>query len=116
MDFNAKNFRYLTEPFGTVVDRMRRGGRLYLRSLSTTGKPSEAAARLEHDFPALGGNFVLPDELGYVREQLFSSVLRVSGAVNMWLHYDVSGAPLPLCLPHSPWNEVRRLFASYYKY
>lgn len=89
MDFNAKNFQYVTENFGTIMARAKNGDRLYLRSLSND-KPTEQPAKLEEDFPGLAMDFVLPERLKYVKEQLFSSVLRISGKVNMWLHYDVS--------------------------
>lgn len=88
MDFNSKNFSYVTCPFGSVVDKMRRGERLYLRSLSQT-KPSESPALLEEDYPEIAGDFSLPPQLRLVRERQFSSVLRMAGRVNMWLHYDV---------------------------
>ena len=89
MDFNSKNFRYITDTFGGFMDRARRGERLYLRSLSEQ-KPSEAPANIKEDFPSLAADFDLPSELRSVKEQLFSSILRISGRVNMWLHYDVS--------------------------
>jgi tRNA wybutosine-synthesizing protein 4 len=89
MDFNSKNFRYVTEAFGRVMEKMAVGGRLYLRSLSRE-KPSEYAANLNDDFPALAKDFVLPKEIGIVMDRFFSSVLRLSGRANMWLHYDVS--------------------------
>lgn len=88
MDFNSKNFRYVTDSFGAVMSRVEAGGRLYLRSLSRA-KPSESPANIEEDYPSLAADFVLPTELDYVRQHLFSSVLRISGRVNMWLHYDV---------------------------
>ncbi|EGX89188.1 leucine carboxyl methyltransferase [Cordyceps militaris CM01] len=88
MDFNAKNFQYVTSDFGTIMARAKNGDRLYLRSLSND-KPTEQPAKLEEDFPDLATEFVLPEQLSYVKKQLFSSVLRVSGRVNMWLHYDV---------------------------
>lgn len=93
MDFNSKNFQYVTDAFGNIVDRIQNGsGRLYLRSLSHD-KPAEAPADLGEDFPGLAGDFRLPDEVSFVRDNLFSSVLRISGRVNMWLHYDVSFLP-----------------------
>ncbi|KEY64425.1 hypothetical protein S7711_05244 [Stachybotrys chartarum IBT 7711] len=88
MDFNSKNFCYTTEAFGVVMDRMCKGERLYLRSLSQA-QPSELPASLESDFPTLADEFSVPPEMKYVRENCFSSVLRISGRVNMWLHYDV---------------------------
>lgn len=89
MDFTTKNFRYVTTEFGDFVRRIEKGDRLYLRALSTD-KPTEKPAVLSDDFPSLATDFVLPPELALVGERLFSSVLRVSGPVNMWLHYDVS--------------------------
>lgn len=90
MDFNAKNFRYVTTEFGDFARRVELGDKLYLRALSHE-KPSEKAAVLAEDFPGLASDFVLPEQLSLVKENLFSSVLRLSGPVNMWLHYDVSG-------------------------
>lgn len=89
MDFTTKNFRYVTTEFGDFMKRVGKGDRLYLRALSTD-KPTEKPAVLSDDFPLLATDFVLPPELALVDERLFSSVLRVSGPVNMWLHYDVS--------------------------
>ncbi|KAK0635117.1 hypothetical protein B0T17DRAFT_586727 [Bombardia bombarda] len=88
MDFNAKNFRYVTTEFGDFTERVEKGDKLYLRALSSE-KPSEQPAMLTDDFPLLAPDFVLPPQLSQVEENLFSSVLRVSGPVNMWLHYDV---------------------------
>lgn len=89
MDFNSKNFQYITDSFARVVSRIHQGARLYLRSLSHD-KPSHSPANIDQDFPEISRDFSLPDELGLVTENLFSSVLRLSGRVNMWLHYDVS--------------------------
>lgn len=89
MDFTTKNFRYVTTEFGDFMRRIEKGDRLYLRALSTD-KPTEKPAVLSDDFPSLATDFVLPPQLALVDERLFSSVLRVSGPVNMWLHYDVS--------------------------
>ncbi|KAK4155251.1 hypothetical protein C8A00DRAFT_42135 [Chaetomidium leptoderma] len=88
MDFTAKNFRYVTAEFGDFARRVEQGSKLYLRALSHE-KPSEKPAVLADDFPALAADFVLPGQLSLVAENLFSSVLRLSGPVNMWLHYDV---------------------------
>jgi len=44
--------------------------------------------KFEEDFPEIASDFVLPDEL-FPREQLFSSVLRVSSPrLQLWTHYD----------------------------
>jgi tRNA wybutosine-synthesizing protein 4 len=91
MDFTAKNFRYVTSEFGEFAQRVGQGDKLYLRALSHE-KPSEKPAVLADDFPALAPDFVLPAQLSLVAENLFSSVLRMSGRVNMWLHYDVSSS------------------------
>lgn len=76
------------------MEKIQAGGKLYLRSLSRD-KPSQAPADIDKDFPELAKDFVLPDELSFIRDKIHSSVLRVSGRVNMWLHYDVSFSPGP---------------------
>lgn len=88
MDFNAKNFRYTNKKFSELVDEIERGGRLYLRALSSD-EPASRPANLHEDFPLLASDFGLPGEMALVMQNLFSSVLRMSGPVNMWLHYDV---------------------------
>jgi tRNA wybutosine-synthesizing protein 4 len=103
MDFTSKNFRYVTTEFGEFAKRIERGDRLYLRALSHE-KPTERPALLAEDFPGLSTDFDLPSQLSLVRDNLFSSVLRLSGPVNMWLHYDVS-------LPPNPFQYLFRLAA-----
>ncbi len=88
MNFNAKNFRYVTTDFADFVQKIENRDKVYLRALSHE-KPTEQPAILADDFPELAPDFVLPPQLSFVEENLFSSVLRVSGPVNMWLHYDV---------------------------
>ena len=92
MDFQSKNFRYVTTTFGSFLAKAKAGSRVYLRSLSQD-RPSELPADLAKDYPSLAKDFQLPSELGFVRNQAFSSVLRVSRRVNMWLHYDVRTYP-----------------------
>lgn len=89
MDFLAKNFSYKTQTFSEFSRDVDAGKKLYLRALSAD-KPSDTPARLDTDFPSISQDFILPPQLALVQERLFSSVLRVSGPVNMWLHYDVS--------------------------
>lgn len=93
MDFNAKNFGYVTKTCGEFADEVRCGSRLYLRALSME-EPSALPANLATDFPSLSDDFLLPPQLSFIAENIFSSVLRISGPVNMWLHYDVR-APNP---------------------
>ncbi|KAH0495546.1 hypothetical protein TgHK011_009089 [Trichoderma gracile] len=88
LDFNSKNFKYVTDSFGSIMCKLQSGSRVYLRALSRD-KPTEVPAKLEEDFPNLGEDFVLPSEMAYIKDHFFSSVLRLSGRVNMWLHYDV---------------------------
>ncbi|OAA59675.1 leucine carboxyl methyltransferase [Niveomyces insectorum RCEF 264] len=88
MDFVSKNFRYQTQDFKEFITNVDAGKMLYLRALSAD-KPSDAPARLDVDFPTVAGDFALPSQLAFANDRLFSSVLRVSGPVNMWLHYDV---------------------------
>ncbi|ROT34949.1 LCM-domain-containing protein [Sodiomyces alkalinus F11] len=88
MDFNAKNFSYATMSFEELIREAQAGRKVYLRALSAA-EPSNVAAKLETDFPGLAEDFRLPTELGFVSDNEFSSILRISGPVNMWLHYDV---------------------------
>lgn len=109
MDFNAKNFRYTTMGFGDFAKEVQNGARLYLRALSANA-PADQPANLASDFPELAADFTLPGALDMCRENMHSSVLRVSGQVSphhwrcsrvglltwhaelqvdMWLHYDV---------------------------
>lgn len=73
------------------MDDIESGERLYLRSLSSE-KPAEKAADIKDDFPTIAHDFRLPSELQLVLANAHSSPLRISGPVNMWLHYDVSSA------------------------
>ncbi|KAI8154665.1 tRNA wybutosine-synthesizing protein 4 [Colletotrichum sp. SAR 10_70] len=88
MDFNAKNFRYVTKNFGEFIKEIGEGKRLYLRALSKD-EPSNLPTQMATDYPSLAKDFILPSQLAYVQDNTFSSVLRISGPVNMWLHYDV---------------------------
>ena len=92
MNFVAKNFMYVTKPFGQFLDEIARGSQQYLRSLSSD-RPSERPAQLVIDFPELAGDFHLPPELEFVSHNTHSSPLRISGPVTMWLHYDASFYP-----------------------
>lgn len=88
MDFNSKNFRYTTKDFASFMAEAKKGGRQYLRALSEE-HPADQPANVKADFPGLASDFQLPPELYFVKQNEFSSVLRISGRVNMWLHYDV---------------------------
>lgn len=87
MDFNSKNFRYTTKDFASFMAEAKKGGRQYLRALSEE-HPADQPANVKADFPGLASDFQLPPELYFVKQNEFSSVLRISGRVNMWLHYD----------------------------
>ena len=88
MDFQLKNFKYAKKRFSDFADEITRGSPQYLRSLSSensAGKPADISV----DFPELASSFELPPQLEIVKRQMHSSVLRISGPVTMWLHYDV---------------------------
>lgn len=87
MDFNAKNFSYVMKDFASFIKEVESGGKQYLRALSSE-QPSDLPGSLEADFPSIAGDFQLPPELSFVKQNEHSSVLRISGCVNMWLHYD----------------------------
>jgi len=88
MNFQAKNFAYVTKAFGAFLDQVTEGQRQYLRSLASEN-PADKAAELSRDFPEIAEDFRLPSELALVSENAHSSPLRISGPVAMWLHYDV---------------------------
>ena len=88
MDFLVKNFKYVKKPFKHFVDEISRGSPQYLRSLSSEN-PAGKPADLSVDFPELASGFGMPPQLDIVQQKLHSSVLRMSGPVAMWLHYDV---------------------------
>ena len=92
MNFQSKNFAYVTKGFGTFLDEVHAGGRQYLRSISAE-QPSKLPASLETDFPSLQRDFRLPEYME-LSDQIHSSPLRISGPVTMWLHYDVSPDPV----------------------
>ena len=94
MNFQAKNFRYVTKAFGDFLDQITEGQRQYLRSLASE-KPAAQPAQLIRDFPEIAEDFTLPPELALVIEQAHSSPLRISGPVALWLHYDVSSILMP---------------------
>ncbi|KAL1848695.1 tRNA methyltransferase ppm2 [Diaporthe australafricana] len=116
MDFNAKNFRYTTMTFADFAEEVRNGARFYLRALSADA-PADQPANLARDFPSLADDFRLPEALNTCAENLHSSVLRVSGQLDMWLHYDVQaniycqigGSKRMLLFP--PSDVVRMAFA-----
>jgi tRNA wybutosine-synthesizing protein 4 len=88
MNFQTKNFSYVTKEFGSFLDEVYAGGRQYLRSISSE-KPTKLPSNLAVDFPELKDDFRLPAQLSLVTENAHSSPLRISGPVTMWLHYDV---------------------------
>ncbi|KAJ5897853.1 LCM-domain-containing protein [Penicillium tannophilum] len=88
MNFQEKNFAYVTKGFGTFLNEVHAGGRQYLRSISAE-QPSKLPANLATDFPTLQQDFRLPECLSLVSDNVHSSPLRISGPVTMWLHYDV---------------------------
>lgn len=89
MNFQEKNFEYVTKDFGVFLQEVYDGSRQYLRSISSV-QPAKQAANLAEDFPELSADFRLPPQLAFVTENAHSSPLRISGPVTMWLHYDVS--------------------------
>jgi tRNA wybutosine-synthesizing protein 4 len=88
LSFHAKNFKYTTVDFASFINAAIAGEHVYMRALSTE-KPSNTPASLVSDYPLLAQDFKIPVELSFADEHQHSSVLRISGHVNMWLHYDV---------------------------
>ena len=89
MNFQRKNFRYVKKSFRDFIKSCSQGSPQYLRSLATN-KPADEPAHFYDDFPNLKHDFRLPPQLRTVMHNEHSSPLRISGPVNMWLHYDVS--------------------------
>lgn len=95
MDFVSKNFHYSTMDIGKMISLAAgyssvppRTEKYYLRAVSEDN-PRQRPVQLETDFPAIAGEFQLPDNL-LDSEKVFSSVLRVSsGDIRVWTHYDV---------------------------
>ena len=88
MNFQQKNFQYVKKPFTDFIDGVNKGSLEYLRSIASDN-PSKAPANFWSDFPELCHDFELPPKFDMVRKNMHSSVLRISGPVAMWLHYDV---------------------------
>ena len=88
MDFQLRNFKYVKKPFKDFANEISQGSPQYLRSLSSEN-PAGKPAHISVDFPELASGFRLPSQFKFVQERMHSSVLRVSGPVTMWLHYDV---------------------------
>jgi tRNA wybutosine-synthesizing protein 4 len=87
MNFQRKDFTYITKPFGIFLDEVYNGGHQYLRSTASSD-PSKRVANLDLDFPEIAGDFRLPPELRLVADTYHSSPLRITGDVAMWLHVD----------------------------
>jgi tRNA wybutosine-synthesizing protein 4 len=98
MDFQAKNFSYVSQNFGDFLDAVEGGQKLYLRSVSSE-EPASKPAVLSQDFPEISGDFRLPPELDFIIQNAHSSPLRISGPVVMWLHYDVCSPGGARCAP-----------------
>ena len=88
MNFRQKNFRYVRKAFSEFIDEVNEGSRQYLRSLASES-PSGKPADFWSDFTELSSDFELPPNFDIIRGNMHSSVLRISGPVTMWLHYDV---------------------------
>lgn len=91
LDFTSKNFTYASVPFGDLVSRAVSGKHVYLRALADGREASTKPASLARDFPTVAADFKLPQELLDVigEDSVHSSVLRIAGNIDMWLHYDV---------------------------
>ncbi|KAK6531540.1 tRNA methyltransferase ppm2 [Arthrobotrys megalospora] len=91
LNFNSKNFKYQQMNFAAFIDlafAKEPSALCYLRSISR--KPTKYASLFDRDFPELGSDFRIPDELSFIGDSLHSSPLRISSAgIGVWLHYDV---------------------------
>ena len=94
MDFEKKNFRYVNKAFEAFIDEISAGSRQYLRSVGLDN-PAAKPANLAVDYPEITSDFRLPHQFDIVKQHMHSSILRISGPVIMWLHYDVGNVHLP---------------------
>lgn len=86
-----KNFSYKTCEFSIFSKLLERKEHVYLRALASQDTFKEAA-NFWKDFPEISEEFRIPEALDHVlqlKSKLHSSVLRVSGDVCIWIHYDV---------------------------
>jgi tRNA wybutosine-synthesizing protein 4 len=88
----GRNIRYNSLPFGQFKVLLDHGYHCYLRSLNCSSN-LEVPADFWSDFPGLRDDFKLPvflkDAFGISDTTFHSAILRVSGDVTMWVHYDV---------------------------
>ena len=82
-----RNFEYETSSFDDFMDAVAAGERQYFRALAASDH--KKPANFHEDFAGIAQDFTIPSELTLISKQLHSSVLRISGPVAMWLHYDV---------------------------
>ena len=88
MVFASKNFSIKQRTCSEFIDAAVQGHSTYLRSISSRNR--RAPACFQDDYPSLAADFRFPQSLLADKVNIHSSVLRISGQVNMWLHYDVS--------------------------
>lgn len=89
MNFEQKNFEYVTMTFGDFLSQVEDNRLLYMRAVSSS-EPGAKPSNLATDFPSIAGDFKIPTELSSeIGANMHSSPLRISGPVRMWLHYDV---------------------------
>jgi tRNA wybutosine-synthesizing protein 4 len=88
LSFRSKNFVYEVQPFGHFMADLANGKHVYMRAISSS-QPGKLPTNLERDFPKIAVDFCLPESMRFAQDHMHSSVLRVSGNIKMWLHYDV---------------------------
>ncbi|KAF2671953.1 LCM-domain-containing protein [Microthyrium microscopicum] len=87
----TKNFVYEVQTFSEFKKELEAQSHVYLRSLAQVS-PFQQAAYLSRDFPDIANDFQIPptlNDLFNLSSRIHSSVLRISGDVAVWLHYDV---------------------------
>jgi tRNA wybutosine-synthesizing protein 4 len=86
-----KNFQYRTCTFSEFKGLLEQKKHVYLRALA--GNHSfKGPANFWKDFPTIADDLLIPQTLkdGFnLDDKLHSAVLRVSGDVSVWIHYDV---------------------------
>jgi tRNA wybutosine-synthesizing protein 4 len=86
-----KNFKYRTCSFSDFKACLERREHVYLRALASNATFKEPA-NFWNDFPTISEDFKIPEALEEalgLKSRLHSAVLRISGDVSIWIHYDV---------------------------
>jgi tRNA wybutosine-synthesizing protein 4 len=86
-----KSFQYRTCEFSEFVSLLKQRKHVYLRALASNASFKEPA-NFWRDFSDISDDFIIPEIVQTdfnLKDSLHSAVLRISGDVSIWIHYDV---------------------------